>query len=78
MLQAGDEVTVGFPSPIVSGRVNRVAKVLTVSGTTVRVDGYHDVTYVDVMCELRNHVQSTTKQSRAEPVVGNAPCWANT
>jgi uncharacterized membrane protein len=74
MLQAGDEVTEGFSAPIVSRRVDRVAKVLTVSGTTVRVNGDHDVTYVDVICKLRNHVQSTTKQSRAEPMVGNAPC----
>jgi hypothetical protein len=74
MLQAGDEVTVGFPSPIVSGRVNRVAKVLTVSGTTVRVDGYHDVTYVDVMCELRLQVWLFTKDRRAEAVMDSAPC----
>jgi hypothetical protein len=36
--------------------VDRVAKVLTVSGTTVWVDGDHDVTYVDVMCKLSFHV----------------------
>lgn len=56
MLQAGDEVTEGFSAPIVSRRVDRVAKVLTVSGTTMRVNGYHDVTYVVVMCKLRRHV----------------------
>jgi hypothetical protein len=54
--------------------VNRVAKVLTVSGTTVRVDGYHDVTYVDVMCELRLQVWLFTKDRRAEAVMDSAPC----
>lgn len=43
VLQPGDEIAVRFPAPVVSRGMDRVAKVLAVAGTAVRVDGDHEI-----------------------------------